>query len=229
MYLRPGIARFATGGIRLKTKWWVAVLLLVNAALYLWATGVRTVTGSGLTVAKAALQPGQLRLYVAPTITAQKNYCLRVGPFVNKSTAVLSRTLLTTLGVQAVAFEASPDRRIQAYRIYMGPFKSRLASVTMRDHLNQLGIYDQYLVRQSNGFLLISLGLFTQNDGASRFLQNLRDQGLQAHQREEMRSLGASYWLVLNAVDEDKVRNRNWSDPRARLHRVICPTDIPAR
>ncbi len=207
----------------MKIRWWVATLLLVNVALYLWITGIRPVKQSGLTVAKPDIQPGQLRLYVPPVITAQKDYCLRIGPFATRSKAVLSRTLLTTTGVQALALESSADRMIKAYRIYMGPFENRSDTGSLRDYLNQMGNDDQYLVRESDGSLVISLGLFTQNDGADRFLNELRSKGISANKREEMRSLGDNYWLLLRAGDEDKIKYRSWPDPRAGLHRVVCP------
>jgi len=220
---RFGVAGITAGSGTLKIRWWVGILLLGNVALYLWASGVRTVPDSVVPPTQPDLRPSQLRLYAAPVITAQQDYCLRVGPFISKTKAVFSRTLLTTLGVRTVALEASPDRRIKAYRIFMGPFQSRRARVAIRDHLNSLGIYDLYFIRESDGTLLISLGLFTQKNGAFRFLQKLREQGLQASLRKEMRSLGGSYWLLLTGLDERKVSDRNWSDPRARLHRVICP------
>lgn len=202
------------------------MLVLGNVALYLWASGIRVAPDLSLTAARPDLQARQLRLYMAPAAGEQKNTCLRVGPFIKKAKAVLSRTLLTTRGIQTLALETSTNRKIRAYRLYMGPYPSRQARSKTRDRLNQLGVNDQYMIRESNGDLLISLGLFTQLHGAKRYIQTLRSKGLEVSLREELRSLGGSYWLLLNALDEADIKRRDWSDPRARLHRVVCPDNI---
>lgn len=211
-------------------KWFAGLLCLINAALFLWATGYdpgRTVSASAYPVVSAE----GMRLLSevkasAEAASGDKTQCARIGPFVSSAVAALAAQKLDSMSM-AYTRRTVKSREIRAFRVYLGPFSTESAITAQRRLLESSGISDFYVKRDEQGGGIISLGLFSQRDGAELLLGKLQGQDIQAKLLPEDRVLKPNYWLEIGDPSVAKgvpveLAQASWGEAGAEIRRYDC-------
>jgi hypothetical protein len=207
-------------------KWLVGILCLLNAGLFLWSSGHTPAA------AYPVVNEDNMRLIREMQAGNRSSgqgepRCARIGPFVDSSVAALAAQKLDSLSL-GYNRRTVKSREIRAYRVFLGPFESSSAIEAQRRLLRRAGIEDFYLKRDAASGDIISLGLFTQRNGAETLAAKLGRQDIQARIRPEERTLKPSFWLEIDSPVA--VRNlprelagARWGEKGAALRRYDCP------
>lgn len=120
----------------------------------------------------------------------------------------------------------SANRELRAVRIYLGPFESREAAQPTMDLLKKKELDHYYYV--SEGKERISLGYFTQEELALRYVKKMKTEGFDAHSQPEYRTLGPFYWMDVRVERGllDRLLERDWQAEGVRVTERTC--DFPA-
>lgn len=223
----------------------VAILILANVGIYLWATGVEPPEpalappppvnlGAMRLVQEAAppTRPVETTAAATPgtagTPAVAARPCLRLGPFLHAAEA---EALAKELGKMKLPYRqnAQNERQIRRWRVYLGPYPDANALESRRAELKKLGITDQYTKRESENREILSLGLFSQSAIADRYVQELRNKGVHPLIRPEDFPLGNVIWLDLtdpeaNARTGEALRALRFPDARTAMREAPCPT-----
>ena len=156
----------------------------------------------------------------------QEPLCLRIGPFFDQRLASKTGEKLTALSVPFDT-RSVKARKIRAHRVYLGPFAASSEIDAQRKSLTDAGIKDHYVKRQAGEQEIISLGLFTQSNGAEALVQELKEKNIQARTRPEDRTLKPTFWLELrdtkaNESAQSELAGETWGDERAKLSEFPC-------
>lgn len=213
-------------------KWTVAGLVLLNAGLFLWATGHKGMS-AGISTARPAVNPAGMRLLRELTPAQSpvpagpvQSVCFRVGPFLSEPDMLRAGQQLAE---SQIPFQPRTvaAREIRAHRVYLGPFSTATAIRAQRQLLRASGVSDHYVKHEDGGQDIISLGLFSQKRGAETLLQTLQSKNIKATVRAEDRLLGPTYWieLRLSAAEQRSqtaLQQMNWPGERAKLRKYSC-------
>lgn len=210
-------------------KWLAGFLLLLNTAMFLWATGhdpggASSASAYPVVNAESMRLLDEVRSEAAVAPDAERR-CLRVGPF---SSAAVAAVAAQTLDAMSVEYNRRTvaSREIRTFRVFLGPFESQSALDMQRRLLEAAGVEDYY-VKRENGGGIISLGLFSQGDGAEVMRRNLAADGIEARLRTEERVLESNFWLEVNdpAVAGEiprELAQASWGESDARVRRYEC-------
>lgn len=219
-------------------KWIVGFLLVLNAGLFLWATGHRPDSTEFIRPAVNA-ETMMLLTELAPPSRAPKEqpaagqttespfepvFCLRIGPFHDTGLAAQAEK---ELAARSLSFESRTvkAREIRAIRVYLGPFESSSQVQAQKKKLEENGITDFYVKREVGQPDIISLGLFSQSTGAEALAGDLGERGVSVETRAENRLLDPTYWLEFetNRATRVELTSSDWGDKRTRLTEFPCP------
>ncbi|MBS1270678.1 MAG: hypothetical protein MAG794_01644 [Gammaproteobacteria bacterium] len=211
-------------------KWLVGLLFLLNAGLFLWATGHNPGSpdlASDYPVVSeesmSLLSEYKARNGSTPD-TAPR--CVRIGPFVDSAILALATQKLDAMSLD-YARRTVESREIRAYRVFVGPFESQSAVEAQQQLLEDTGIEGYYVKHDEEGGSIVSFGLFSQRDGAEALLGKLKRIGVRAKLRTEDRILKPTFWLeiddpaVFPDVPSDLVQAR-WGEKGAQVRRYGC-------
>ena len=212
-------------------KWLAGFLLVLNAALFLWATGHdpgRPAPASAYPVVSAE----SMRLLSEVKAGDESSRdgppgCLRIGPFVSSAVVTLAAQKLEAMSLSYTR-RTVKSRQIRAFRVFLGPFQSESGMETQRRLLEAAGVEDYYLKRNEEGGGIISLGLFSQQDGAEVMRGKLSRQDIETKLRTEERILQPNFWLEIDdpAVAREippELAGASWGEQEARARRYKCP------
>lgn len=210
-------------------KWVFGLLLVLNVALVLWATGQERHRWSDVPASSPAVNPANMRLLtekVQISRDAASTTCMHIGPFEAEINAAKAARQLDAKQI-AYLSRTIKERKVRAYRVYLGPFDSPSAADTARRQLRSRDVAQYYLFEEAGGDAAISLGLYSQQTTAERYIKELATKEIIAKWRPEDRKLRVSYWLELNdprSVDalQDELRAVDWIDPIAQLRPTPC-------
>ncbi len=207
-------------------KWFLALLVLANVGMYLWATGHKTTRVSSVLAAVNAESMRLLSELPAARNTRSADSCYRIGPFSDESGSVKAAETLNELLIPYKALTIK-KRDVRAYRVYLGPFSSAEQIERQRNVLRNSGINEHYVKSEPTAQDLISLGLFSQQARADQFMRELIDKDVRAKTRPENRTLGPTYWLELDNIESNPgvlgvLRETQWVGDRARLRVFPC-------
>ncbi len=227
-------------------KWVAALLLALNAAIYLWAGGGNG--GGGSAPAEPDVNTeGMLLLSEVPTAAREnarnadiepsgidsdtarpqrpETSCYRIGPF--KAEADW-RAATRWMAAQPFAYQAlrSESRTMRAIRVFLGPFDSPAAAEPMAEWLKEQGVehFANAVNEGGGGALRLSLGYFTQEELAVKFLAHLQSLGIEADSGVEFRLIGPFDWLEasVETARRDLLLARRWSGPGVAIIEVDC-------
>ncbi len=215
-------------------KWLFAALVLVNMALYLWASGLERHSSSTNGATRPPVNEKSMRLLNEVTLGEVGNetvelsallpqQCVRVGPFsedetFNKATEVFDEFDL------AYDRQTVNARQVQSFRVQMGPFDEAVEMETEIAKLQEMGI-DAYPVKSAQGEDVISLQLFPQQGAAENLVTELAGQGFQADISREVDSLGPFRWLEASytqAATLEGLRSTDWGEPQVQVQSAAC-------
>ena len=212
-------------------KWLAGFLLLLNAALFLWATGHdpgRPTSASAYPVVSAESMRLLSEVKARRESTgAEEPRCMRIGPFNSSAVVSLAAQQLDAMSLNYTRRTVKP-REIRAFRVFLGPFQSESATTTQRRLLENAGVEDYYVKRLEDGGGIVSLGLFSQREGAEVRRRQLDAKGVEAKLRTEQRVLEPNFWLEIRdpAVAREippELSGANWGEDDARVRRYECP------
>ena len=207
-------------------KWVLAILVVLNVGMYLWATGHKNTSTPLLRSVINADRMSLLSESSGSRSDRQSTSCYRIGPFSEKSGSANAVEKLNDLSVTYTTLTVK-IREVRAYRVYLGPFSTQDQIEQQRDVLRNSGINEHYVKSESRNTDVISLGLFSQRGRAEEFMQALRRKNIVAKTRPENRTLGPTYWLELRDNDTKQeilstLRETQWKGDQARLRAFPC-------
>ncbi len=164
-------------------KSFVAVLLIANLALAAWGLLLERQRGSTeATLLESQVNTTKIRIVNGesePAPPPRPEACIEWGPFsaeeLSRARAALEPLALgnrlTTVPVSVIA----------GWWVYLPPQKSRELAERKVAEVKSLGVNDVYLVQERGDWdNSISLGIFRSEDGAQRFLEELRSKGVRS-------------------------------------------------
>ena len=207
------------------------MLALINVGVYLWLSGPGKLGFERGPAPQPAINAPGMRLLTEepriadPAASTLGLICVRVGPFVSVDGASRARRILDVLELR-YRTQTIGEREIRAYRVYIGPFDSLTAAQPMRNRLRSKQI-EHYALTEPSARTTISLGLFSSQATAERYIAEVAEQGIEAQSRQEYRKIGATHWLEVRdlKVDSDPRRRleaTDWRESVARVRRIPC-------
>ena len=225
-------------------RWVVALLLFANVALYLWV-GDRTGDdaqglsaepevnregmlllheirqGNQATAAAPATKPSPSPGKLAPDARANLS-CYRIGPFKKDADWQAANRWMRA---RQFAYQAvrSESREMRAVRVYLGPFDSRAAARPVMNWLKERGI-EHFADPGEQGLVRVSLGYFTQEALAVKFIAHLLSQGVEASSRPEYRAMGPFDWMEASVATarRDLLLSRPWPGKGVAVLEIHC-------
>ncbi|MGI9317160.1 MAG: hypothetical protein ACR2QW_07530 [bacterium] len=148
--------------------------------------------------------------------------CYRVGPFKDQSAWGSARQWVTDQGLEFKPVR-SESRELRAVRVYIGPFASITAAQQDVDMLDQKEL-DYFVYLRDNGEARISLGYFTQEELAAKFVNYLSTQNIEAKSQPEYRTLGPFDWMDIKVVSTSRwdLLERDWDDDTVKISERNC-------
>ena len=208
-------------------KWVFLVLVVANVGLYLWVNSHQTYNAVSVAGGETDINVEVMELVherQARRINEEVFECMRIGPFSTADTFSRASRLLINegFGFTRSVFSA---RELRNFRVYLGPFTTQAAKETAERRLKQQGL-DYYVYEDKEGELLSVAGLFSEGEAAGAYVAELKEVGLDAKARSEVRILGPWRWLeVADAVTEERrntLRGIELGDAKAQVASVPC-------
>lgn len=163
-------------------KAFVAVLLIVNLALAVWGLLIERQRGSTeATLLESQVNATKIRIVNGESESPppRPDACIEWGPFSAEELA-RARSALEPLAL-GNRLSAVPVSVIAGWWVYLPPQKSRDLAERKVAEVKSLGVSDVYLVQERGEWdNSISLGIFRSEDGAQRFLEDLRSKGVRS-------------------------------------------------
>ena len=148
--------------------------------------------------------------------------CYRIGPFRKDDPW---KSAKSWMGGQEIAFKhvTSESRELLAVRVFLGPYSSAIQTESAIRILKKKNL-DYFVYEGDTGTKRVSLGYFTQEELATKFLGYLESIDVQAKSQPEYRTLGPFNWMEIsaNGVDLDLLTSHNWKASNISLSRVGC-------
>ena len=187
-------------------KWVFLVLVVVNVGFYLWVGGHKANYAAPAAGGETDINVESMELVherQARRINEKVFECMRIGPFSTADTFSRASRLLINEGFGFTRNVVSA-RELRNFRVYLGPFTTQAAKETAERRLKQQGL-DYYAYEDKEGELLSVAGLFSQGEAAGAYVAELKEAGVDAKARSEVRTLGPWRWLeVADAVTEER-------------------------
>lgn len=178
-------------------KWLVWLLLMVNVALFGYfrlamplhvdapvavdqgASKIRIVSAEELAaMAKPALPvpPVAPQSFNAPPPVAMSADCYEWGSFSGPD-ALRVKGILARLALEVTAKKHTPQEAIR-YWVYIPPLKTLEAVQAKAAEIRQLGIEETFIIQEPKWRNAISLGVFRDEALANKFLEDMRNRGV---------------------------------------------------
>ena len=208
-------------------KWLFFILVVANIGLYLWVSGHQTYDAVPVVVGETDINVKGMELVherQARSVKGEVFTCMQIGPFSTADTFSRASRLLINEGFGFTRNVISA-RELRNFRVYLGPFTTQAAKETTERRLKQQGL-DYYAYEDKEGELLSVAGLFSEGEAAGAYVAQLKEIGLDAKARSEVRTLGPWRWLeVADAVTDERrntLRRIEWGDAKAQVVGVPC-------
>ncbi len=161
----------------------------------------------------------------APTksaVSALLSSCYRLGPFKKEASW---QAAIQWMKQHKIAFQrvTSESREFRAVRVYLGPYQSASAAESTVRLLKSKNL-DHFLYLAKDDSVRISLGYFTQEALAEKFLAHLQSLDVQAKSQAEYRQLGPFNWLVIavGSTKDKQFISHDWAEPNVGLSHSDC-------
>ncbi len=148
--------------------------------------------------------------------------CYRVGPF--KAAGVL-QSATDWLHTQKWPFRqtSTQGRELKSVRVYLGPFNDRAATTKTVNRLKTLDL-NSFVYPLDQGGFNISLGYFTQQALARKYVDYLKSIGVEAQSRTEYRQLGPYHWVEvsMDAQNRQLLQSQSWTEGGITVSETGC-------
>ena len=117
----------------------------------------------------------------------------------------------------------SESRELRAVRVFLGPYAASAQTEPVIALLNQKDL-DHFVYKVADGSTRISLGYFTQQELATKFMAYLDSLDIAASSQAEYRRLGPFNWIEIapDQVDSATISGRNWNESGVTVLSVRC-------
>lgn len=170
-------------------KWIFTLLLLLgNIAFAVVMLLPQSRPGSDTMVGHAPYLAEKIRLMAeeeiqppVPASVAPSQICLEWGLFTGQDIS-RAKTALKPLQLDEkdLTVRGAPEKT-GTYWVYIPPLKSKQEAQKKVDELKSLGVEDSFVMQDNNKWRhAISLGVFSTEDAASKYLTQLRDKGVKS-------------------------------------------------
>ncbi len=148
--------------------------------------------------------------------------CYRLGPFRQEESWQAAKTWMGESGFEFTPV-TSDSRQVLAFRVYLGPFTSESSVNAMLKRLKDSEV-DHFRYTADNGLSRISVGVFSQEELAEKYLDYLTSKRYEAKFQPEYRHLGALNWMEVAAADIDhtRVSGHDWNESGVTMIKVNC-------
>ena len=148
--------------------------------------------------------------------------CYRIGPFKTNELWGKARNWVSEMGL---SFEAirSESRELRAVRVYVGPFATISAAQPAIENLKSREL-DHFVYLNNDTEARISLGYFTQEELANKFVEYLSTQQIDAKSQPEYRTLGPYDWMNVRVASgaRNSILSRDWGSKDVNILEVTC-------
>ena len=202
----------------------LALLVLANIGLYLWATQLSPQAELGLPEAQAGHNLEVMELTSEQSIVMGATVgCLRIGPFSTQQTLSHGRRILVNKGY-GLAQQRTAVREVHAYQVLAGPFLSDIARDNARMSLQDAGISTGDLAFGDEKMLL--LGDYARKAQAEKLASGLASLELPLIVKLQARTLGPLYWLdvpdVVTPERKQEFAEQKWGDAMTEVTPIPC-------
>jgi hypothetical protein len=107
------------------------------------------------------------------------------------------------------------------------PLPSRAAAQAKLAELAAAGVADTYVVKDGVWINGLSLGLYANDEAATRRVRELEQKGVLGTRTETLPKQGTGYYFVVKSEDSDALKNLDGARlayPNSTLTRVACPS-----
>jgi hypothetical protein len=154
-------------------------------------------------------------------------HCVSVGPFADPSRSAQGVTLLRARGFSPRQ-RTVPGEPWSGYWVYVGDLGGEAQQMDVVRRLERSGILDAQVMPVSDEGRRVSVGLFSERQGAERRAKAVRDLGLKAEIAERKQS-AAAYWVDLDLANNTQTLPMDsllsLEDSDARLEIRECPKE----
>jgi cell division protein FtsN len=218
-------------------RWLLAVLLLANAGLFMWASWYKDANAPAQPLPRADINATQMRLTSDPsvrltprlanrppqakTLQPVKRVCHEVGEFTSTRAAMSAGAQLKKAGLEySLRTEETVER---SYQVYVPPLKSLAAANAMRQRLNKLGFRDNALMQQKGFKNGVSVGIFKIKANANQIQRELKRKGIASKQRTITRNR-SRFWLDVPTDAEKLVslKRIRWKSKSVAVKETTC-------
>ncbi len=214
-------------------KWVAALLLIANVALYLWAGGGNAggeqngnpkpdVNREGMLLL-SEIQP-QAAGAATTGLSRADSACYRIGPLKEQAGWASAKLWMSA---QKFPYKTvrNASREMRAIRVFLGPFDSAAAAQPAMASLTEKEI-DHFVDPEAGeqGAVRVSLGYFTQEELAVKFIAHLLARGIEANSRTEYRAMGPFHWMEasIDTPRRDRLLSRRWPEKGVVAREIDC-------
>ena len=227
-------------------KWVAALLLVVNVAVFLGISNRQVesaqfqgetrqdINRDSMLLLKEAVPDGEIRREPpdAPAPLAAgaesvnlpqgEHVCVLVGPFRQDEHWDGAREWVEQQPWASARVHRA-SRELRAVHVYLGPFGPGESAQSAMEMLGQKDLEHSYDLR--DGKARISLGYFTQDELALRYVEYLQDdRDVDARSQPEYRTLGPYFWMDVSAESGylGQLLERDWLAGGVRVSEKAC-------
>jgi hypothetical protein len=157
-------------------------------------------------------------------------HCVSVGPFADPSRSAQGAALLRARGFSPRQ-RTVPGEPWSGYWVYVGDLAGEAQQLDVMRRLERSGISDAQVMPVSDEGRRVSVGLFSERQGAERRAKAVRDLGLKAEIAERKQS-AAAYWVDLDLANNAHTLPTesllSLEDSDVRLEIRECPKESTA-
>ncbi len=148
--------------------------------------------------------------------------CYRLGPFRQEDSWQAAKAWMEESGFGFRPVTGG-SRQLLAFRVYLGPFASEQSVDAMLKRLESGGL-EHFRYTAENGLTRISMGLFSQEELAEKYLDYLASNQFEAKFQPEYRHLGPLNWMEITSADMDRaqVSGHDWGESGVGMAPVNC-------
>ena len=160
---------------------------------------------------------------VAATPSLQNWTCYRVGPFKLEDKWKAATTWVEQSGYWFQPIR-SESRELRAMRVYVGPFETQAGTRPTIADLKEKEL-DHFLYTSDDSQVRISLGYFTQEELANKYVNYLKGLNVDAKSQPQYRTLGPYDWMDVRVDISDRVKllSKDWGEKSVALAEKPCP------
>ncbi len=149
--------------------------------------------------------------------------CYRVGPFKDQTVWQQARQWGNLKNLDFVPVR-SESRELRAVRVYIGPFASISAAQPDVELLKAKEL-DHFVYLRNDDQARVSLGYFTQEELANKFVEYLVTQDIPAKSQPEYRTMGPFDWMdvKIDSADRGDLLSKQWGADSVIVAERECP------